>query len=276
MKTIVLYTMMETLRKRLVVASTILSVLFLLLYGLLLSQMGQSVLPQGNQFEGLSALYLGLFAGYVLIALFSVISVAPAISNELEDGTLLAIVPRPMSRATLVLGKWLGIFIIIVLYSGIIFFGIVGIDRWRFGLVTGGWPAIWAAYGDFVLEGFVASAAALLGSVVTSTLATGIMVSSLVLTAFLGGALQQMSAALPSAPLFRDIGLATELMIPTDALYRRALFQILGSHVLLGLVSDFGPFGVAVPPGPVVVVYAVVYGCALLAVAVRWFQRRDL
>jgi hypothetical protein len=25
-----------------------------------------------------------------------------------------------------------------------------------------------------------------------------------------------------------------------------------------------------------VVVYAVVYGCALLAVAVRWFQRRDL
>jgi hypothetical protein len=76
--------------------------------------------------------------------------------------------------------------------------------------------------------------------------------------------------------LFRDIGLATELMIPTDALYRRALFQILGSHVLLGLVSDFGPFGVAVPPGPVVVVYAVVYGCALLAVAVRWFQRRDL
>ncbi|AEW05809.1 ABC-type transport system involved in multi-copper enzyme maturation, permease component [Sulfobacillus acidophilus DSM 10332] len=277
MRSVMRYTLLETLRKRLIVASIILTGLFLILYALLLSQM-QIVagLPAESQIEGLSALYLGLFAGYVLVALFAVISVAPSIAGEIDDGTLLAVLPRPLTRSRLLLGKWLGLYLVVMSYTTVLIFGIILIDQWRFGPVTGGLGAQLLAYLEFLLEGLVASAATLLGSVLTSTMTTGILVSSVVLTAFLGGALEQMSALWPTASVLGWIGNITTVIMPTDALYRRGLFQILGSHVFPGALSAFGPFGAARPPAPVVSVYAILYAGIMLGAAIRAFRRRDL
>src|SRR3989442_9969793 len=43
---------------------------------------------------------------------------APAVSGELESGVALAILARPISRAEYVLGKWLGLGALVVVYRG--------------------------------------------------------------------------------------------------------------------------------------------------------------
>src|SRR5690606_16773055 len=42
---------------------------------------------------------------------------APAIASEVESGVLLAVLPRPLHRNELVLGKWLGVAILVGGYA---------------------------------------------------------------------------------------------------------------------------------------------------------------
>src|ERR1700726_4144616 len=47
-----------------------------------------------------------MFSG--VLALSAVVVASPAISSELESGVALAMLPRPLSRYQVVLGKWIG------------------------------------------------------------------------------------------------------------------------------------------------------------------------
>ncbi|MCL5116045.1 MAG: ABC transporter permease subunit [Firmicutes bacterium] len=277
MRTVVRYSLKETLRKRLIVAAGGLTFLFLLLFFLFLKWVGKPpALPGGTYIAGLSYLYLGLFAAYVMIALFAVLIFVASISGEIDDGTLLAVVPRPIRRSRLILGKWVGLSIVVLSYTTILFFGLVLIDQAQFGQVVGGTVNLFLAYGNFLLEGLLVSTVTLLGSTLTATMTNGIVVSSAVLIAFLGGALEQLGALTAPGPAFTVIGWVTSLLIPTDALYRRALYQILGNHAYPGAVAGFGPFGAVHPPGEGMVFYAILYTFGMLMLTIWSFGVRDL
>ena len=277
MVTVIRYALIETLRKRLIAAAGGLTFLFLLLFFLFLKWVGAPPhLPQATYIAGLSYLYLGLFAAYVMIALFAVLIFVASVSGEIDDGTLLAVIPRPILRSRVILGKWVGLAMVVAAYTSVLFFGLVLIDQAQYGAIVGGGMNLLAAWGDFVVEGLVVASATLLGSTLTATMTNGIVVSSAVLIAFLGGALQQMAALTTSSPALGIIGRITSLLMPTDALYRRALFQILGNHAYPGAVAGFGPFGAIRPPGEGMVYYALLYLMGLLALAVWSFGARDL
>lgn len=276
MSTVLRTSLKETLRKRLMVAAGGLTFLFLLLFFLFLKWVGKPVgIPGSTYIAGLSYLYLGLFAAYVMIALFAVLLFVASISGEIDDGTLLAIVPRPIPRSAIIMGKWIGLGIVVLVYASILFFGLVLIDQAQFGSVVGTFGGLMAAYSDFLLEGLVVATATLLGSTLTATMTNGIVVSSAVLIAFLGGALEQLGALTNPGPAFTIIGWVTSLLIPTDALYRRALYQILGNHIYPGAVTGFGPFGAVRPPGEGMVFYAMLYTIGLLMLAIWSFRVRD-
>lgn len=278
MLTIVQESLMETLRKRTLVAAGGLTFLFLLLFFLFLKWIGTPpAIPGDAYLVGITYLYLGLFAAYVMIALFAVLIFVATVSAEIDDGTLLAVVPRPIKRRNIVLGKWVGLSCVVLAYTTVIFFGIVLIDQVQYGTLAGNASGVLLAYGDFLLEGLVVATVTLLGSTLTATMTNGIVVSSCVLIAFLGGALEQLGALMTNpSPAFSVIGWVTSLMMPTDALYRRALFQILGNHVSPTALEAFGPFGAGHPPGEGMVFYAMLYVLIFLMFAIRSFTWRDL
>src|SRR5258708_12290540 len=51
------------------------------------------------------------------LAFSAVFAGAPSLSGDIESGTALAILARPISRAEFVLGKWLGVVITILVYA---------------------------------------------------------------------------------------------------------------------------------------------------------------
>ena len=55
-----------------------------------------------------------MFSG--VLALSAVVVASPAISSELESGVALSMLARPVSRYQVVLGKWLGLAALIVVY----------------------------------------------------------------------------------------------------------------------------------------------------------------
>ncbi|NMP22917.1 ABC transporter permease [Sulfobacillus harzensis] len=271
------YSLKETLRKRLLVAAGGLTGLFLLLFFLFLKWVGLPPdVPGARSIAALTYLFLGLFASYVMIALFAVLIFVASISAEIDDGTILAVVPRPIHRSAIVLGKWMGLSLVTLVYASLLFWGVVLIDQAQFGGVAGAFGSLLAAYGDFLLEGLLVGTVTILGSILAATMTNGIVVSSAVLIAFLGGSLQQLGALTNPAPAFSVIGWITSLLMPTDALYRRALFQIMGNHVFPGADTLLGPFGAVHPPGEGMVLYALVYTAGMLMLAVWRFGVKDL
>src|SRR2546428_238748 len=62
-------------------------------------------------------LILVMFMFSWVLSLAAVFIAAPAISGELESGIALALLARPMSRAEYVVGKWLGLVTLVVVYG---------------------------------------------------------------------------------------------------------------------------------------------------------------
>src|SRR5207245_1810337 len=63
-------------------------------------------------------LILVMFTYSFVLALSAALTAAPAISSELESGVALAILTRPISRLQVLLGKWVGLAVLIVVYVG--------------------------------------------------------------------------------------------------------------------------------------------------------------
>jgi hypothetical protein len=108
-----------------------------------------------------------------------------------------------------------------------------------------------------------------------STLATGGIVFGLWGLAFIGGFVEQIGALVHN-PSVVNVGIISSLILPTEAVFRRAayLMSTPASQALGGLAS--GPLFVVSVPSSAMVVYALLYLIALLGLAVRQFGRRDL
>jgi hypothetical protein len=70
-----------------------------------------------------------------------------------------------------------------------------------------------------------------------------------------------------------QVGIVSSLLMPSEALWRRAAFEM--TSPLARMVS-FGPFSSASVPSPAMIIYGGLYLAAALVIAVRTFSRRDL
>src|SRR5512142_126894 len=119
--TIARLTVLEMLRRRLflvLIGLTVLVVAFTSWgFGQITSAGGQP-LDRVQQIAIVSQLLIlvGFMFSFTL-AFSAVFAGAPALSGDVESGTALAILARPISRAEFVLGKWLGVVITILSYA---------------------------------------------------------------------------------------------------------------------------------------------------------------
>ena len=176
-----------------------------------------------------------------------------------------------MRRVDIVFGKWLGFAGLLALYLALMAGGVMVIVYALSGYVL---PNVPAGLGIMYLEALLFMTVTLACSSTISTLATGGTVFGLYGLAFIGGWVEQIGSVIHNRAAV-NIGILSSLLMPTEALYRRAMFEMT-SPLIRSLGLSFGPMFIASVPSTAMLVYGALYLGLMLWLAVRQFTRRDL
>jgi Cu-processing system permease protein len=273
-------TFRETLRKRIVLTGLVLGLIFLTVFSIgfrLIVLNAFSQAEQPNEMltrimisEATNMLLLaGLYAVTFLSAAMGALLGADTISGEILSGTIQTIATKPVQRSHIVMGKWLGFSILLGAYSLLMSGGTV-LSIW---IQSGYVPQnIIKGLSLIYLESVLIMTLALFYSSFMSGLATGGVVFGLYGLAFIGGWVEQIGVALQNQTVVQ-VGIITSLLIPSEALWRRASFEMQSP---ISSALGFSPFSSGSVPSPLMVGYAVAYLIIILASAVNIFQHRDL
>lgn len=274
-------TFIEAMRRRILLAAALLGLAFLVLYGVgffFMQREGPYVAMSGPRaamyrvglfnFLTLAGLYVVNFLSIAMAALVS----ADTLAGEIGSGAIQTIVSKPVRRAEVVLGKWLGFAGLLALYVLLMSGGVLAI-----AYLLGGYraPHLAAGVGLLYLEAVLVMTLTLACSSRLSTLATGGVVFGLYGLAFIGGWVEQIGALLDNQTAV-NVGIISSLIIPSEALWRRASYEMTPALMQTLGAAVSGPFITPSVPSPLMIGYAGLYLVVALALAMRQFSRRDL
>lgn len=213
---------------------------------------------------------IGLYAVNFLIVMTTVLTAVGSLSQEISSNTIHTLAAKPVRRWEIFVGKWLGHALMLAGYTGVLFGGVL----LSVFAVTGYYlpPSPWQGLALMLLEGLVILSVTLFGSSRLSTLANGVVVFMLYGLSFVGAWTEQLGALFDS-PTAVDLGILSSLILPGEALWRRAAYLMQTS-----LARNFGgsPFGAVSVPSGWFVLYAGLYVAVMVALGIRAFARRDL
>jgi Cu-processing system permease protein len=270
-------TFREAVRRRIVLTALILGASFLIIYSigvhLVVNQISQ-VAPRGYatvaQSEGINFLLLaGLYTiTFLSVAMAALIS-ADTLAGEINSGTIQTVVTKPVKRADVVLGKWLGFAGLLALYILLMAGGVVISVKLQANYLA---PNLLRGIGLIYLESLVMMSVALMLSSRFSALATGGAVFGLYGLAFIGGWVEQFGSMMQSQTTVY-IGIISSLIFPCEAIWRRAAYEMQSP---LSGVLGMSPFSAISVPSALMIVYAVIYALVALALTFSIFSHRDL
>ncbi len=273
-------TFLEAVRRKIVLAALLLGLAFLALYGLgfhfIIAETGLSTEnePTANLLRAQVYNFLtnaGLYAvNFLSLAMGALVS-ADTLAGEIGTGTIQALVTKPVRRSEIVLGKWLGFAGLLVLYLALMSGGVLGNVYFQSGYRV---PHVPQGLTITYLVSLLMMTITLACSSTFSTLATGGIVFGLYGLAFIGGWVEQIGAALQNETA-KNIGILSSLLMPTEALFRRAAYEMT-SPTAQALGLSFGPSFVISVPSPAMVTYSVIYLGVMLGLGLWQFSRRDL
>jgi Cu-processing system permease protein len=272
------FTLAEAVSRKLVLAGVLLSVAFVGLYAVGFSFLYAEITAEGGGEDAIVAptilAVLGLYAVHFLGGLLALFLSVGAVSSDVDTGTLHAALARPLARWEHLLGRWLALSGIVVVYvvvmSGALLAIAGAIADYRAAAPVG-------AVALLVLEALVLVTLSLFGSTFLSTLANGVVVFSLFGLAWLGGVVEFVGDLVANAAM-TNLGVAVSLLIPSDAVWRGASYLLQPPAVTALLRADDAglPFAGTAPIAPTMLLWALAYLAACLAGAFAVFRRRDL
>ncbi|GAA1778568.1 ABC transporter permease [Luedemannella helvata] len=219
-------------------------------------------------------LNLVMFGLSMIAALGTAFLAGPTLAGELESGMALAVLARPIRRSSVLLGKWLGLVAFgsgFVVVAGLTQFLVVKltVDYWPPHPVAG--LALLAAQTAVLLT------LGLLLSTVISPMASGIVAVGLFCATWVAGVVGGLGAALGNDSVAR-VGTVSRMLLPTDGLWRGAMYAFQDSAVLaqFGAQMDGFPFLSMAPLTGTYLAWAGVWIVLVLGLAGVAFQRRDL
>lgn len=286
------FTLQEAIRRRLFLAVIILSALLLVAFIILLSVAINLFQSNSSANGGTLSPQLFLLSGgvffdilmiwlvYLLSSLLTIVLTAGMISGEVEAGTFAVIVPKPISRTEIVIGKWLGSALILVVYTALMFFAFLAVIYWK----TGYWPPqSFSALGTLELGMLALLGLTTMGSAFVPTIVNGAIVLVLFIGAPIASLVQFVVQVITPAQsqALRNIATVINLIIPTDALWHGTSFFLLPSEdvfPILGLsTNSFNtPFTSTQPVATALLIWVAFYILVLPLIAILRFQRRDL
>jgi Cu-processing system permease protein len=278
--TIARLTFREASRRKILLAALVLGVAFVVIFGIgfhfIIQEIRSSNRPttqlefnEGSNFLLMAGLYVVNF----LTAMMAVLTSVDTLSGEIASGTVHTLVAKPIHRWEIVTGKWIGFVGMLTLYQILMAGGVMAAVYVQSGYLP---PNPAGALALLWLNSILLLTVSLLGGSILSTLANGVLVFGLFGISFIGGWIEQIGTFLnnPSASQTAvNIGIITSLLLPSEALWRRAAYEM--QSPLVSAVG-FSPFFSTSVPSLAMIGYAVLYLAAAFFLAVRMFNKRDL
>jgi ABC-type transport system involved in multi-copper enzyme maturation permease subunit len=222
-------------------------------------------------------LVLIAFMFAAVLALSSVMVAAPSLSADVESGLVLSMLSRPVRRADLVIGKWLGLAVLVIAYAGGAgFLELVGVS-----LTTGYVPPHPVELLAYIAgEGLVLLTLALLLSTRLPGMTGGIIGLVAYFVAWVGGILGGVGVAIGNDAL-RHTGTVIGLLVPTDQLWRGAVYamepaSILAAARAAGRFNAGNPFLVSDRPAFAFLAWSVVWILGMLALTIWSFRKKEV
>jgi ABC-type transport system involved in multi-copper enzyme maturation permease subunit len=225
-------------------------------------------------------LILIMFMFSFVLALSAVFVAAPMISGDVESGISLAILTRPLSRADVVLGKWLGLVALVSTYIA----ATVAIELVGVKLITDYQPPSPVFTILFLIaETVVLMTLALLISTRLSGMTGGVIALGAYGISWLGGIAGAVGAAFQNSTI-THIGTTTQLLLPTDGLWRGAVYSMEPAAIITiaraagaaGRAASANPFLELNPPPLTYLLWCAGWLVAMLALTVYSFHRREI
>ncbi len=276
-------TMWEASRRRLLLALVLMTLAIVLLTGWGYSRLwtiesrGRPIGAVEVHLIASQLLILVSFMFAAVLALSSVLVAAPSLSGDIESGLALSMLSRPVRRAEVAVGKWLGLAALVVAYaagSGTLELGVLR-------LTTGYLPPHPFLLMAFIAgEGLVLLTIAMLFSTRMGGMTGGIIALVLYFMAWIGGIVAGIGQALSNAPLIQ-IGTLSKLLLPTDALWRGAVWAMEPASIqavarAAGPGASANPFAVSDPTPPALVAWSVFWVLGVLGLALWSFRGREV
>ena len=202
---------------------------------------------------------------------------APAIAVDIESGVAQSMLARPIRRADLVIGRWLGLSIVVASYgagAGLLEIGTVAV-------VTGhAPPEPLVAVSFLAFQAVVILTLALLLSTRLPSMAGGAICVVLFGLAWMAGVFAGIGR-LFDVELLVQVAQASRWLFPTDGLWRGVVFGLEPPVVILGAsqagrIAAANPFYAANPPPLEFVVWSVAWVAIVLLLAVWSMERREV
>ena len=279
--TVAALTVRETGRRRVLRSLAVLTVLLLGLSAWGFSRLvgpetGGGALTSGEaRLTASIVLNLVMFGLSLIAALGTTFIAGPTLSGEIESGTALSILARPVHRWSVLLGKWVGL---AVFGSG--FVTVAGLAQLAVVQVTVGyWPpspvvglALLAAQTTVLLT------LGLLLSTVISPMASGIVAVGLFGTTWIAGVVGGVGEGLGNDSV-AQVGTVSRMLLPTDGLWRGTMNALQDPTALMQMGGDGGGAFPFLGPSPLTGAYlawACLWVVLVLGLTALSFQRRDL
>ncbi|WHH57912.1 ABC transporter permease [Petroclostridium sp. X23] len=282
MSAIMRLTFLEMLKKKILYLALAMTAVFFIFYGVALHYVYASLRnmePLMKTALSGQLMSLGVYITGFIIAFLSVFASAGAISSEIEQGTYDAIATKPIPRYKLLIGRFLGIVIVLLGYlvfmlgTTVVLNVVIGHGVVKyFSLAT-----FLKSLSVFALLPILLVSVGIFFSCSMSTMASGVTLVILYFCAMIGGILEQVGQMITTEAkhVISNIGIIISLIMPSDIIYRKA------SAVLFTTSSGFTVnldqmLGGNTQPSNAMLIYIFIYIAAAVGLSIRKFGKRDL
>jgi ABC-type transport system involved in multi-copper enzyme maturation permease subunit len=267
-------TVREAVRRKFIVAGLLICALFAVVAYIPIHPRATVFFSADEYLEIIAAETASLGASMVAFFsfLFAVSLGAGSISNEIERGVMSVIVPKPISRASIYFGKWLGLNLFILPFTALW----TAMLQWAIAKHVGHVvPGLWHALPILALYPVVFTALTLMFSALTSTLLATILPFIIASTAWSEVILNGLSARFDIQTL-KVLGKVVVYLAPLNPL-SRWVERMLDQPIIERIAAVMHPNMVPDPPAHMRdLVWILAYAAATLVVGLVVFQRRDL
>lgn len=276
-------TVIEASRRRLLLALAVLTVVVIVFTGWGFGKIsdirggGIPVSPVEAKLIASQLLTLVMFMFSGVLALTAVLVASPSISSETENGIMLAVLARPVRRSEVVLGKALGHLAVVVAYAA----AGVAFELLAVRLAVGYTPP----HPVYLFVFLAAESAVMVGlAVALSTRLSGMTGGVIALggyfAAWLGGVVGAIGAAFANQAI-ENVGSASRLLLPSDGLWRGALWSLEPTTVLAaaqqaGRDASANPFFASAPPAVAYDLWCAFWLAVVAGLALWSFARREI
>jgi Cu-processing system permease protein len=273
--TIAQLTLHEAMRRRVLTAALICGGAFLALFAIGLHFMvrelnGERAMTLVERRVMLNVLTLaGLFATNFLMVMTAVLLPVDTLSGEIGSGVIQTVAAKPIRRSEIVLGKWLGHWVVMAGYFVLLAGGVLAIAR-VIGHFTP--PHVERGLPLMALEATVLLSLSIAGGTRLSTVTNGMMAFGLFGLAFIGNWVEQIGTFADNQAA-RNVGTVASLIMPTDALWQLAAYQM---QPTIMRELNFSPFSPVSVPSLAMVWWALLYIVVAMALGLRAFRKRAL